>query len=483
MARVCSTLEEQAVVNAVNSLTRFSWSKFEKEQSLARARSNYRKARAAKAPRVAVAGFNMSINAAGRAQALADIHAAFCDTTLIGFLHDVDGGDIWEPLATTSHPFLGIRVSQPNDLPSVALEFVLANPFDIVHLSKSRFCNVLLGALYKVIWGSTVFVDVDDEDLGVARQTMESLDLTQFLKKNRTRRRQWRQLVGSDGARVGARFWDAFDGVTVSNPALQEKYGGLIVPHARLASQFKTSDRRKADVRKEFQIPDAAFVFLFFGTARRHKGVLETAEIIAQVNRAGTMFVVAGSVDDDLRSELEAVEGLDLRILPVQPYDRIPEIVGMADACVLLQAEDSLLAQFQLPAKLIDALAMEIMVFLSPTPAVQNVIDAGCALPASHSDMPRAISEYLDAQSEHAEIRKNGRDFFVKHLSVEACSPALKKYVGDHLAQDHRSDEIMPDRLRFVLEAIGGWSALRGNRFQNFVAGFSVTEQQKAPAP
>ena len=45
------------------------------------------------------------------------------------------------------------------------MRLVLQNPADIVHLSKPRLPAVLLGSLYKWLWGATVLMDIDDEEL------------------------------------------------------------------------------------------------------------------------------------------------------------------------------------------------------------------------------------------------------------------------------------------------------------------------------
>lgn len=461
MLKVSEKSEAYAVVQAVNALTRFSFLGARKERRLEQVRAAYRETRANAQPRVAVSGSNMAINAAGRAQVLADIYSSSFDTTLTGFLQKKHGDRIWSPLETTPHRFLGIRFDQPKELPSAVLDFVLEHPFDIVHLSKPRFSNILLGSLYKAIWGATVFVDVDDEDLGAVCQIQDQLPLRDVLGKHRSRKGQWRELVGGDGVRVGVPYWNAFDGATVSNAALKQKYDGLILPHARWAKSLVPSSERKASVRREFGIQDDAHVFLFFGTARQHKGVLETAEIVARVSTDKCVFVVAGVLEDSMREQLRLLEGLNLKILPMQPYDRLPDIVGMADACVLSQSNDSLLAKYQLPAKLVDALAMELMVFVSPTPALEEIIEAGCVVSASRSELPSVISDYLSDPGKYDVIRRSGRAYFIDKLSVEACAPQLQQFVMHRYKTETTHRQVFSDRLRSMFDELGGWSMLR----------------------
>lgn len=467
-SQISQTPEAQNVVTAARALIGSAWGQDKKQEHLRQARSAFRNTRQGRPPRVAVSGFNMSINAAGRAYALAEIYACSFDTTLIGFLYRRFGGKLWPPLQSSQHPFLGIHIEHPTDLPSKTMQFVLDNPYDIVHLSKPRFSNVLLGILYQVIWGANVFMDVDDEDLGVLHERQEPLALDAFLSNYPKRGRRWRKLLADEGTRVGVGLWDTFDGVTVSNPALQEKYGGLILPHARSAAHFQPSEERKAAVRQEFEIPQDATVFLFFGTARRHKGLVETARALGKVGDANTVYVVAGDIPDEgLRDELQSVQGTNTRILPNQPFERVPDIVGMADACVLLQEEGSLLAQFQLPAKLVDALAMGLTVFISSTPAVKNIIDAGAARSVTSGSLEGEIGAFLSSDDQYADMRATGRRLFLEQLSVEACSPKLNAFISEktdaaQAYSDHSS-------ALQVFEQIGCWREFSKNRVLRYI--------------
>ncbi|WP_170606513.1 glycosyltransferase family 4 protein [Ruegeria arenilitoris] len=337
----------------------------------------------------------------------------------------------------------------------------MENPFDIVHLSKPRFVNILIGVLYKLIWGSQIFMDVDDEDLGILKERQETIPLDSFFEQNQDRELRWSQLVTSDGVRVGVALWDIFDGVTVSNPALKEKYGGLILPHARSANQFQPDIVRKNSVRREFGIPLEAKVFLFFGTVRKHKGVVETARAMAKTGRKDAIFVVAGSIPDrNLTKELKAVGGKNLRLLPVQPFERIPDIVGMADAVVLLQDDSSLLAKYQLPAKLVDAMAMGLTIFVSPTPAVQDVIDAGAARAIFRNKIEQSISDYLSSPEDSKECGAAGRKLFLDQFSVEACDLKLRKFLEERRARNSKAKKTVFTRVTSVFEEIGGWEEI-----------------------
>lgn len=382
---------------------------------------------------------------------------------MIGILNIKNGGALWEPILDSPFPVHCLELSSAKRLPEELFEFVLQNPFDIVHISKPHFSGILVGLLYRLIWNSHVIMDVDDEELGMVKEpTTLALSEMHPVPKNRLKGSLW---PGGDWTRVGVGLWDIFDQVTVSNPALQERYGGQVIPHARSEERLRPSPSRKTASRKEFGIPQDAVVFLFFGSAKPHKGVLETAHAIAALGRSDVIFVVAGKIQPaELREELEAVEGLNLRILPSQPYERIADIVGLADACVLLQKEDSLVASFQLPAKLVDALAMKLVVFITPTPAVRHICEAGAVIAVQNNDVLQKISDYVENVSHYEAVRETARSYFAEHLSLEANSGILASMATEGLATNRDLKSLGPKRLVSVFRAIGGWSAFAQSR-------------------
>lgn len=76
------------------------------------------------------------------------------------------------------------------------LDFVIKNPYQIVHLTSAQLPNLLLGVLYKSIWNARVLVDVDH------RTVLELGDHFPIVNK--------------------------FDGITVTDANLQSRYGGWV---------------------------------------------------------------------------------------------------------------------------------------------------------------------------------------------------------------------------------------------------------------
>ncbi|MEI2422873.1 hypothetical protein V6O07_21530, partial [Arthrospira platensis SPKY2] len=180
-----------------------------------------------------------SHNAAGRAYTLAQLYGGFAEVELIGCLFPKYGGQVWEPIRGGEIRCHTIRVEDEGRFIEQALGLVLAHPYEVVHLSKPRMPNIILGLLYKLVWGARVIVDIDDEELIFVRAS-EPVDLRELLESGEGLPK-WKHLQGKEWTRIAVGLVREFDGVTVSNRALQERYGGVVIRHARDEARFVPS--------------------------------------------------------------------------------------------------------------------------------------------------------------------------------------------------------------------------------------------------
>ena len=248
-------------IDALRDLPGFSGSIV---SSLLLASQRYRLARAGSGRQaVAVCGWELSHNAAGRVITLANIYEKFADVEIIGSHFKPWGTELWPPIRSTTMVHHSIVVADASSFLDQAVALVAAHPYDIVHLSKPRAPNILFGLLYKLIWDAKVLLDIDDEELAFAgAEAPVGLDdwLGEhgvFPELKRLTQKDWTQLA------VG--LSDVFDGVTVANIAVQQRYGGVVVPHARDEQLFSPSAELKRRSREKFGIPAGKKVVMFFG--------------------------------------------------------------------------------------------------------------------------------------------------------------------------------------------------------------------------
>jgi glycosyltransferase involved in cell wall biosynthesis/GT2 family glycosyltransferase len=375
---------------------------------------------------VAVCGWELAHNPAGRAYNLAQMYAAFADTEIIGTYFPKWGRKIWPPLGNVEMPVHSFVAEDQTRFVDQALDLVMAHPYDVVHLSKPRMPNILFGLLYKLIWGTTVLMDIDDEELAFA-DAETPLALEAHLQKH-GRLPELTSLEGKEWTRLGVGLATAFDGITVSNPALQKRYGGQIIRHARDEKRFQPSPELSSQSRKKFKVPPDKKVVLFFGTPREHKGLLETARAIAGLGRRDVVFAIAGDFPDPaLKQKLQEIKGVETLFLGNQPVQSIPEVTALGDVCVLLQEPGAMVSNFQIPAKLTDALAMGRTVILQDLPPTADVIQSGAVIPVKDKNaLPRALEQAL-AQPPSAQPDTRARDLFLKKFSFAANTPRLRQ--------------------------------------------------------
>ena len=216
----------------------------------------------------------------------------------------------------------------------------------------------------------------------------------------------------------------------MANGPLQERYGGTVIAHARDPEQFRpATPEEKRAARQHFGVPQEAKVVLFFGTPRRHKGLLTLAEGVAELpEHLQPVLVVAGgfaSEDADLQQDLHArLPTQRLVLLGNQPFEQAAQVLALADLVVLLSEGE--VAAFQSPAKLSDALGMGLPVLISKTPPNLPLIHSNYAQVADEKKLPRQIEELLNHCMLH-NLCSDLRLFFMTNFAFAAVSPNLRK--------------------------------------------------------
>lgn len=396
--------------------------------NLVMARKKYRaERRTAGKPRVGVCGWELAHNAAGRVYTLAMLYQTFADVEIIGSLFPSHGREVWEPIRGTpisKHTFV---VEDEARFMDQAIQLVAAHPYDIVHLSKPRAPNIFFGILYKLIWDAKVLMDIDDEELAfVDADTPISAD--DYIQQH-GKLPGLKDLAGKDWTRLAVGMVNEFDGITVCNTPLQQRYGGEIIRHARDERLFNPSPELTRQSREKFGIPPDKKVVLFFGTPREHKGLIETAQAIAAQKRSDILFCVVGDFPDPaFRERLQEIRGCSFLFLPNQPFKAIPEVVSIADYCILMQDEKSTAAQFQTPAKLTDALAAGLVLIVSNVSALRDIIKENSAIAINNSLGDTFKQIFLNEKSTN-KVKIAAHDFFHKEMSFAANSPKLQVFV------------------------------------------------------
>jgi glycosyltransferase involved in cell wall biosynthesis len=386
--------------------------------NIARVRQQYQQnAATAQRPKAVVCGWELAHNAAGRAHTLAGIYRAFADVEIVGCILPQYGHQVWEPVRS-SNISIDAFVAQPGAFMQQATQLVARHPAQVVHLTKPRGPNILFGALYKHLWGAQVLMDIDEEELAfVDAETPLALD--EYLQTHGQLPPD-DQLGQADWTRLAVGLCHEFDGITVSNTALQTKYGGEVIGHARDPKQFSNSPALRQRSRKAHGIADHHKVVMFAGSPRPHKGLLQVAQALHTINNPDILFVIAGSFGANyqwFKQQLLAVEGVNYIFLENLPFEELPKTLAMADCCVLMQDVNHPWSQYQIPAKLTDALAMRIPLVVTATPALAEAVAHGVAFEVDAENLPLILTSVLAGVDK--EKMQHAYRYFLQNLSLD----------------------------------------------------------------
>ena len=381
-------------------------------------------------PTVAVLAWDVGHNPYGRAYLLAEALARRYRVVMVGFQFPRYGSDVWVPLR--GGPIEPV-VLPGKDFPGFQqqLESLAAHvDADVVVACKARLPTVQLGLMLKAVRNRPLIVDVDDHELSffaneaplesVAEQSAEALQVPH--EEAWTRRTE--------------ALLPFADELLVSNPALQSKFGGVVVPHARDERAFDPAKFDGAEARRQLGLGEREKLVFFIGTPRPHKGLLELVAAVAASGVEACRLVVVGTPPDKAFGEaLARAGGERLTMLEDQPFDALPGLLAAADLVCLLQDPANAISRFQLPAKLIDALAMGIPVLATATPPIEDLVAAGLVRTASRESAPEAIRALLSmSQDDRARHSRRAREWFLESGSHQAILRDLSGVIDRALA-------------------------------------------------
>jgi glycosyltransferase involved in cell wall biosynthesis len=212
-------------------------------------------------------------------------------------------------------------------------------------------------------------------------------------------------------------------GVTVASSALQNRFGGVLVPHGADTELFDPAHIDREAARQTFGFEGPTVVFA--GTPRGHKGVRELAEAVGLVPRA-RLAVLARATD------LAGPEWkrLDPVKLPLLPYEQLPCLLAAADVVAIPQL-DTDAARHQMPMKVFDAMAMGRPIVATAVSDLPEVLD-GCGTlvpPGEVEPLAQAIRELLDDPAEAAALGERARRRCIERYALPRIGDRLREAI------------------------------------------------------
>jgi glycosyltransferase involved in cell wall biosynthesis len=366
--------------------------------------------------KITVLSHNLSSNAAMRAHRLALAARQFADVTLIG---PVEKSGLWPALPNEGW----IRTVPERRFPAFHrsfVELVRACEGDALIAVKPHLASY--GVALVAAEQRQVPVILDHDDLDVAFSPPEL-----WAKKKSTT--DLKRPASAVFVSLLTKASSAAQAVTVASTALQQRFGGTLLPHGCLTDLFDPARIDREAARREFGFGGPTI--LFPGTPRRHKGLKPLAKAVRRIE--GAKLAVFCRDKDLPESEWK---GYPLLRLPLVPHTKMPEALAAADVLAIPQLDEEP-ARYQMPMKVYDCMAMARPIVATAVSDLPRVLE-GCGRivpPGESKPLRHAIRELLQDTDTARQLGQNARERCLRDYSLEKVSQILRGVVESAIAK------------------------------------------------
>mgnify|MGYP001034947355 CR=1 FL=1 len=375
---------------------------------------------------------DLSHNCLGRAYLLAKILQRHYEVEIIGPRF---GDGIWEPVANDkSIKYKSVKI-RGRFKPYWQIR-KLANKIDgdVIYASKPVFTSFGLGLLKKISDDTPLILDIDDWQMGFIKRGYKNLSPPHHLKYLATSLLYFYGIGSYWSTLVGEKLSHLADEITVSNDFLKEKFGGTIVSHGRDTEDFNPEKFNKDSIRMKYKIRKNRLIIMFFGTPLRYKGIEDLIESISLIKDQGITLAIIGinykspyclNIVKTAKERLGEDGFIDFGL---QPFDRVPEFLAMADVVAIPQRKNFATIG-QMPAKVFDAMAMAKPIIATNVSDLPEILN-GCGWivePENPKQLAKSIQYVLDNPKEAKEMGQKARKKCIEKYSWDAMEEILLK--------------------------------------------------------
>lgn len=410
--------------------------------------------------RAAVIAWDMAHNPVGRAMVLYDLLARDWDVELVGPIWSRYGRSVWGPIADSARKVRAFPCDTLEQFWPAALALAAAADYDLVVVCKPRLPSLLLGALVKQACGCPLVLDIDDFELSFFKdETPASLDDLAAAGP---------EALAEPYGELATRACDGVipdaDAVVVSNVALRNRFGGIILRHARDEDLFHPGRLDRDAERQRMGMSQDDFAIVFVGTARAHKGVFDIARTLAALPDKRFVLHLVGDIPDRrIRADLDRYHGARIVFHPDCPFEDLPARLIAADAVVLLQDVAHPISQYQIPAKVSDASALGLPILATDVPPMRDLALQGVVRLTTPADLGAALGGLIadrDARRSDAD-RRLVREAFETELGFRVNRERLDLAIARAAAA---GPGLPPSHARLIDIAAQAHAALRSRR-------------------
>jgi glycosyltransferase involved in cell wall biosynthesis len=327
--------------------------------------------------KVSILAFDLSDNSIARADLLARLLRPRYEVEVVGPRF---GDEIWAPARDSETPFWAVPAGRYPGFARAALEVLARADGDVLYASKLRPTSYGLALLARARRRRPLLLDIDDWELGFFYRARLWGRVGRALNVSNPNGLPWTWLA--------ERLAHRADAVTVSSRFLEQRFGGVLIPHVRDTDAWAPERFDRAAGRAMLGVADERVV-MFLGTPRGFKGIRELVDAVGTLG-PGVVLALVGV--HEASSVAEAIRRPWVRTVGTIPFADVPRYLVAADVVAIPQLATSDTVG-QVPAKLFDAMALGRPVVSTSVSMIPEILD-GCGLVVPPGDV-RALAEAL----------------------------------------------------------------------------------------
>ena len=374
---------------------------------------------------------DLSLNCLGRTYLLAKILQRHYEVEIVG---PIFGEGIWEPVAyDKSITYKSIRVFGRFKPYWQIGGLIKKIDGDVIYASKPLFSSYGIGLLKKAFKNKPLILDIDDWQMGFVKENYIRLSIHQRMRFIKESTIYFYNLSSYWNNLITEKLINFANELTVSNHFLQEKFGGTIIWHARDTENFNPQKYSRKLLRERYNLDNSKKVVMFLGTPVEHKGLEILIHALNMIkNKNIFMFVVGIGDNNDYGKKLTKIAkkilGNNYKGFDIQPFDKIPEFLTIADIIVIPQKK-SFSTVGQVPAKVFDAMAMAKPIIATKVSDLPEILK-GCGWivePENPDKLANTIEYVLDNPEEAEKIGQKARKKCIEKYNWDTMEKKLVK--------------------------------------------------------
>lgn len=364
--------------------------------------------------KISVLCFDLADNAAGRADLLARLVAPLGEVEVVG---PRSGPATWSPVAAEGVRYVGVPTRRFPGFARTMRAVMDRADGDLIYASKPKLGSAGIGLLARMRRRRPVVLDVDDWEVGFFLRGGPAGTLGRALNLGNPAGLPWTWLM--------ERLTGLADAITVASRFLQERFGGVLIPHVRDTDAWRPGIADPAAARRRLGLDDERLV-LFLGTPRAYKGVDDLCAAVARLARKDVALAVVGAEPDGPTAQRLRAVLPGVRVAGPIPFHEVPEYLEAADVVAVPQRETPD-TRGQVPAKLFDAMALGRPIVSTRVSMIPEILE-GCGVLVAPGDVPAlaaAIERLVDHADEARELGARARARGVERYSFAAARRVL----------------------------------------------------------